>query len=263
MTGGNMKHVDFIRVVGIAVVFAVTQFGMATKGEAHADNPSADVIHACKANGTGVIRIVGVNGKCKKRESALHWAIAGAPGPAGPQGLPGPAAAGVVGPAGPAGEPAPVHVIGEVYGGGIVFWVDAEGQHGLIAATADQSAGISWYNGSFTVTNAVRDGVNAGGYNTERIVINQGVGNYAAQLCANYQDGYGDWYLPSKAELDLLFQQRVVVGGFAIDNYWSSTEGSTPPPPNIQVAWGQYFGSGSQFIARKDAAARVRAVRTF
>ena len=29
------------------------------------------------------------------------------------------------------------HFIGESYGGGIVFWVDATGQHGLIAATSD------------------------------------------------------------------------------------------------------------------------------
>ena len=34
------------------------------------------------------------------------------------------------------------HFIGESYGGGIVFWVDATGQHGLIAATSDQSTGI-------------------------------------------------------------------------------------------------------------------------
>lgn len=32
--------------------------------------------------------------------------------------------------------------IGDLYKGGIVFWVDAIGQHGLIAATADQSTGM-------------------------------------------------------------------------------------------------------------------------
>ena len=40
-----------------------------------------------------------------------------------------------------------VHFIGESYGGGIVFYVYDNGQHGLIAATADQSTGIQWYNG--------------------------------------------------------------------------------------------------------------------
>jgi hypothetical protein len=77
------------------------------------------------------------------------------------------------------------HYIGESYCGGIVFYVYDSGQHGLIAATSDQSTGIKWYNGSFTTTNAVRDQVNAGRFNTERIIINQGAGSYAAQICAN------------------------------------------------------------------------------
>ena len=41
-----------------------------------------------------------------------------------------------------------VHFIGESYGGGIVFSISDNGQHGLIAATADQSTGIQWYNGT-------------------------------------------------------------------------------------------------------------------
>src|SRR5574344_1892250 len=129
--------------------------------------------------------------------------------------------------------------IGQSYQGGIIFWLDATGQHGLIAATADQSTGIQWYNGSITTTNAVRDGIDAGMYNTERIIANQGVGSYAAQLCANYQGGgYGDWYLPSKYELNLLYSQKTAVGGFASAYYWSSTEGGNAN------AWAQYFGDG-------------------
>jgi hypothetical protein len=115
--------------------------------------------------------------------------------------------------------------IGQFYQGGIIFWLDATGQHGLIAATADQGTGIPWYNGSYTTTNSVRDGIGSGMYNTERIIANQGVGSYAAQLCANYQGGeYGDWYLPSKYELNLLYLQKAAVGGFANAYYWSSCE---------------------------------------
>ena len=148
--------------------------------------------------------------------------------------------------------------IGQSYQGGIIFWLDATGQHGLIAATADQSTGIQWYNGTFTVTNAVRDGIGAGMYNTERIIANQGVGSYAAQLCANYQGGgYGDWYLPSKYELNLLYLQKDAVGGFASAYYWSSTEA------NNDSAWGQDFGDGAQYGYSKDYTGRVRAVRAF
>jgi len=148
--------------------------------------------------------------------------------------------------------------IGDSYVGGIIFWLDASGKHGLIAATADQSTGIQWYNGTNTVTNAVRNGIGAGMYNTERIIANQGAGSYAAQLCANYQGGgYGDWYLPSKYELNLLYLQKDAVGGFASAYYWSSTEGSN------YYAWGQYFNSGGPSTNVKYDTGRVRAVRAF
>lgn len=148
--------------------------------------------------------------------------------------------------------------IGDSYQGGIIFWLDANGQHGLIAATADQSTSIHWYNGTFTVTNAVRDGIGAGKFNTERIIATQDVGAYAAQICANYQGGnYGDWYLPSKYELNLLYLQKTVVGGFASDAYWSSSEYSST------TAWVQYFSNGGQDYYYKYYTARVRAVRAF
>jgi hypothetical protein len=154
--------------------------------------------------------------------------------------------------------PGSTHAIGESYGGGIVFYVYDGGQHGLIAATADQGTYMQWYNGSYTTTNAVRDQVNAGLFNTERIIINQGAGSYAAQICANYQGGgYGDWYLPSKFELYLLYLQKSVVGGFAMEVYWSSTE------YDDYDAWFQSFVNGGQSYYSKDSPFHVRAIRAF
>jgi hypothetical protein len=43
-----------------------------------------------------------------------------------------------------------------------VFFVYDGGQHGLIAATVDQSEGIRWYGGSYTITRARADGIGAG-----------------------------------------------------------------------------------------------------
>ena len=148
--------------------------------------------------------------------------------------------------------------IGDSYQGGIIFWLDATGQHGLIAATADQSTGIMWNNGSYTITNVVRDGIGAGIYNTERIIVNQGVGSYAAQLCANYQGGgYGDWYLPSKYELSLLYAQRTVIGGFDNTLYWSSNEF------DVNQAWMQAFYVNHQTSLNKQTTGWVRAIRAF
>lgn len=155
-----------------------------------------------------------------------------------------------------------VHSIGESYGGGIIFWLDASGQHGLIAATTDQSSGAAWTSAGFqsTKSNAVMDGVNGGFANTERIIIQAGEGSYAAQLCANYRGGnYADWYLPSKYELDLLYLQKSLpgLGGLAQAFYWSSTEYSS------NDAWGQYIGSGLPFDFSKYTTAYVRAIRAF
>jgi hypothetical protein len=163
------------------------------------------------------------------------------------------------------------HHIGEKYGGGIVFYVYDGGLHGLIAAVADQSTGIQWYNGIYKLTGATGYGVGAGAVNTAMIVAAQindtPGGNFAAKVCADYSvkgaDGvtYGDWYLPSKAELNLLYQQKDVVGGFANTPYWSSTE------EDSDTAWAQIFApetNGGQGNDNKYATdVRVRAVRAF
>jgi len=152
--------------------------------------------------------------------------------------------------------------IGDSYGGGIIFWLDASGQHGLIAATDDQSTGIQWYNGSYTTTGATLDAVYAGKANTEIIISVQGAGSYAAQVCDDYSvtvnnEYYNDWYLPSKYELNLMYLQKAAIGGFASGNYWSSTE------YDIYFAWRQYFGTGGQYIEYKNYTYYVRAVRAF
>jgi hypothetical protein len=132
------------------------------------------------------------------------------------------------------------------------------GQHGLIAATADQSSAIQWFNGVYTVTNAVRDGIGAGEFNTERIITYQGAEAYAAQICANYQGGnYGDWYLPSKHELNLLYSQKGAVGVFPGSWYWSSTEFGN------DNAWRQDFANGNHKATNKINTYNVRAVRAF
>ena len=157
------------------------------------------------------------------------------------------------------------HYIGESYGGGKVFYVYDNGKHGLIAATSDQSTGIRWYGGSNTYTRARADGVGAGLKNTALIIANQGAVDgsaFAATVCNEYSvtvDGvtYGDWYLPSKNELYLLYLQKSVVGGFAGNYYWSSTEYAG------NYAWDQDFDDGFQNVVSKSITYYVRAIRAF
>ena len=156
--------------------------------------------------------------------------------------------------------------IGDSYQGGIIFWLDATGQHGLIAATADQNTGIQWFNGTYRYTGTAGNGLYAGAMNTAMIVATQMAdnqsGSFAAKVCADYsvtvgRVTYGDWYLPSKYELNLLYLQKIAVGGFASAYYWSSTE------LNNGNAWLQYFDGGFQYYSYKDNTYRLRAVRAF
>ncbi len=158
------------------------------------------------------------------------------------------------------------HVIGDSYGGGIVFYVYDGGQHGLIAAPSDQSPeGIRWYGGSNTNTRARADGIGAGLKNTAIIIANQGPvdGNdFAATTCNEYSVTvggvtYGDWYLPSIYELNLLYTQKSIVGGFSGVVYWSSTENTD------NTAWFWHFGTGGHLFTGKSNTYNVRAIRAF
>ncbi len=137
-------------------------------------------------------------------------------------------------------------VIGQPYQGGIIAYVDESGLHGLIAASADQSAAASWYNGSYTTTGAAGTAIGTGLENTNAIIASQGnTGTYAAKIFRDYRGGgYADWYLPSKDELYQLFINRAAVGGFAVDFYWCSSEFEN------NYAWFQNFRNAQLFSIR-------------
>jgi|CXWL01.1.fsa_nt_gi hypothetical protein len=119
--------------------------------------------------------------------------------------------------------PPVVRAIGDVLpDNSIVFWVDETGQHGFAAWPVDD-ADSNWY--------------------------------IAKEHAENHGSG---WRLPTKYELNLLYQQKDVVGGFAADYYWSSTEG------DADMAWMQIFNLGAQgHDSKGNPNNRVRAIRAF
>lgn len=156
------------------------------------------------------------------------------------------------------------HYVGELFGGGIVFWVDNTGQHGLIVSLVNLGQAI--WSSTYTTTGAVSTWDGAG--NTAIIA-----GSPAAGLCtgyynANYGTGcYGDWYLPAIDELSLIYHARYILNKniegvpganiFALSYYWSSAEYGSG------YAWSYYFGSGYAANYSKGSSYWVRAVRAF
>lgn len=153
----------------------------------------------------------------------------------------------------------PKFTLGQSYGGGNIFYLDSTGQHGLIAATSDASSAIQWYNGGYIATGAVNLGIGGGQENTNTIIRTQSTGSYAAYISTQSNNGYNDWFLPSKAELELMYINLHAkgLGNFVGNFYWSSSES------NAYEAWVHDFGQNSKFGYYKNNQARVRAIRKF
>ncbi len=114
--------------------------------------------------------------------------------------------------------------------------------------------------------------IGSGRYNTERLLkymdmdgkaysdgSGEGVKEYAARKCLDYEyGGCDDWFLPSKDELNLMYENlhRKGLGSFA-SYYWSSSE------DNANNAWRQGFSSGNQNSDNRYYGNRVRPVRAF
>jgi len=81
---------------------------------------------------------------------------------------------------------------------------------------------------------------------------------YATTLDAH---GHNDWRVPTKTELNVLFNNRAAIGRFDISGskpagwYWSAS------PDDKWDAWGQRFSDGCQGYHYKDDRSAVRCVR--
>lgn len=177
------------------------------------------------------------------------------------------------------------HIPGEKFGGGIVFYVDKTREHGLIAAKEDicrpytdkwggtfgaKGVDFRWSTGEYKNAKAADyayvglgtgTATGMGRTNTLKILKKYPASKYpnsAAAVASRYRGGgFRDWFLPSKDELNELYRQMAVVGGFAGYDYWSSSEHGG------DQAWGEHFYNGGQDADHKSLLNRVRAVRAF
>ena len=157
--------------------------------------------------------------------------------------------------------------VGDLAQGGIVFYVDETGQHGLVAATEDLGD-FEWGCYGESVNGAYGQAIGTGYQNTLDIV-NQGCttengGLSAAKAALDAEiNGYSDWYLPSRDELKEIYYtignggSEGDIGGFGNNWYWYSSEN------NNNSAWFVYFYNGVNGYEGKYNPGGVRVIRAF
>jgi hypothetical protein len=187
------------------------------------------------------------------------------------------------------GGPANVYIpnrvrIGDAYQGGIVAYIllpgdpgfDYNVQHGIIVTSSDQliNQGGAWlYGTNYGSLNTTAAGIalGTGNANTNGIIANQPTPPYVtpAKVCYDLSlNGYSDWWLPSKDELNKLYINRAIIGGFSAATYWTSTYFvSTGTSIITGRAWSQNFSDGAQSTIPvsygNGNGTRQRAIRSF
>ena len=160
--------------------------------------------------------------------------------------------------------------IGDIVNGGVVFWLDSTGQHGLVAAFSDVATSVEWGCYGTDLPNVLNRPYNGGnpsglgaeigdGFNNTNDIL-QDCPTAPAALAARSLGA--QWFLPSAKELNQMYINKTTLEGVSGFNgfrfvYWSSTE------LDANIAWKQYFVSGNQYNTNKYSTNFVRAVRAF
>jgi len=157
--------------------------------------------------------------------------------------------------------------IGDFRAGGVVFWVDpTDNTKGLVCAVTDQTS-AEWGCFGTDISGAEATDIGTGAANTVAIEASCTTAGTAANLATNLTlNGYSDWFLPSKDELNAMYVNKAAInttatanGGanFTTDFYWSSSQ------IDFIDAWAQNFNNGSQNVINKFLTYYVRVVRAF
>jgi hypothetical protein len=108
--------------------------------------------------------------------------------------------------------------------GGIVFYIDESGNHGLIT-TQNNLGGYSWGCMGDIIFDIAPSNELGGGFGNTLQIINNCDEITAASVCSDYENNNA-WWLPNKTELDLLLSNSYAIGSSSFPNgrYWSSNE---------------------------------------
>jgi uncharacterized protein (TIGR02145 family) len=165
--------------------------------------------------------------------------------------------------------------IGSSYQGGIVFYIDKSGKHGLICAKKDLPEACWGTKIDIKTKKELGTGIE-----NSRIIVNEAstvMGGFlgltrkplltAARLCLELNlNGYNDWFLPSLKELELMYKNLHLKkkGGFRTFRYWSSTTSLSGSNLSYeQATCFDFFDGQTHDDYRSNNVHNVRPIRAF
>lgn len=162
--------------------------------------------------------------------------------------------------------PGSPYYIGQTFGGGIIYYINNSGNHGLIAAPNDQNTNpVKWGCSGTNIGDASGIAIGAGEGNTNAIVLGCSESGIAALVCSNLTlGGFSDWYLPSQLELNTMYYSLKLnnLSNFQITGteklYWSSTQADA----NSAYVDNFYNGQISK-LGKNSITGYIRAIRSF
>jgi hypothetical protein len=171
--------------------------------------------------------------------------------------------------------------VGEPFQGGVVAYIFKPGDPGfvegkttgIIIAPVEEVFTSQW-GCQGTAVGGTSTALGAGRTNTERVLAFHDAlpdfynnptqchpannGSVAARVTLNFNlGGYNDWFMPSLEEMNYLYDNRDLIGGFSTVEYWSSCES------NATNACVMSFVTGEQLSKPKSEERRVRVIRFF
>ena len=168
------------------------------------------------------------------------------------------------------GATSTTYSIGDIVNGGVVFWLDSTGQHGLVVAFSDVGTRVQWGCGGIDLPNVPNTPFNGGvsvglgaeigdGFNNTNDILTDCPLAPAALAARSLG---AQWFLPSAKELNQMYINKTAleaVSGFTAFSpfYWSSTE------TDIDNAVRQIFYTDNVLSVNKVYTHYVRAVRAF